>query len=114
MLLRTFTEKNNREVELKSEAIEYVVSGNGCSYVYFKNSKMMKVKSAFTEFHNLFDCEEYELYRLPNKKEALIPVSRVAYMIDEESKYSYIHFMNSDQSLRVVGGLNEHDLEGAF
>ena len=108
----TTTDKNGREVKLTAKSIEYVVSGQKASYVYYKNSKMMKVTDEWSNIKSFleenFTCEVYDL---PNRKKAIIPNQNIGYMIDDDSKHSYVHFLSSNHSLRVVGGILEHDIE---
>jgi len=112
-IFNTQTDKNGRKVKLTADAVEYVVSGTNVSYIYYKNSKMMKLAEEWDCIRSFleenFTCE---VYNLPNRKKALIPHQNIGYIIDDESRHSYIHFLNSNHSLRVVGGILDHDIEG--
>ena len=111
-IFNTKTDRNGRKVLLTADSVEYVVSGHKVSYIYYKNSKMMKVAEEWSNIQNFLE-ENFEclVYDLPNKKKAIIPNHNVGYMIDDESKHSYVHFLNSNHSLRVVGGILDHDIE---
>lgn len=112
-IFNTQTDKNGRKVKLSFDAIEYVVSGHNASYVYYKNSKMMKLAEEWSNIRSFLEENlECLVYDLPNRKKALIPNQNIGYIIDDESRHSYIHFLNSNHSLRVIGGILDHDIEG--